>query len=54
MVVLNFRLFVVFCLIGGRYAYKDYLSDDGSEYSHESSTSLSQINSNEPPGKLLF
>lgn len=51
MLVLRLQWFVVFYLINGRYAYKEYLSDDANEYSHETATNFSQINSNEPPGK---
>lgn len=54
MVVLKFQLLVVFYLINGRYAYRDYLSDDANEYRHESNSNSSQINSNEPHGKGTF
>lgn len=51
MIALRFQLLVVFCLISGRYAYKEYLSDDANEYNHETGTNFSQINYSEPPGK---
>lgn len=51
MLALRFQLLVVFYLISGRYAYKEYLSDDANEYGHETATNYSQTNSNEPPGK---
>lgn len=51
MIGLRFQLLVVFYLINGRYAYKEYLSDDANEYNHETGTNSSQINYNEPPGK---
>lgn len=54
MVVLKFQLLVVFYIINGRFAYRDYLSDDGNEYRHESNSNTSQINTNDPPGKQLF
>lgn len=51
MIALRFQLLVVFYLINGRYAYKEYLSDDANEFNHETGTNFSQINYNEPPGK---
>lgn len=51
MIGLRFQLLVVFYLISGRYAYKEYVSDDANEYNHETDTNFSQINYNEPPGK---
>lgn len=54
MLVLKFQLLVVFHLISGRYAYKEYLSDDANKYDHEIGTNYSQINSNEPPGKSFI
>lgn len=55
MIGLRFQLVVVFyTLISGRYAYKEYLSDDANEYNHETGTNFSQINYNEPPGKCNY
>lgn len=51
LIVPRFQLLVVFYLISGRHAYREYLSDDANEYDHETTTTFSQINSNEPPGK---
>lgn len=51
MIGLRFQMLVVFYLISGRYAYKEYVSDDANEYNHETGTNFSQINYNEPPGK---
>lgn len=54
MVALKCQLFVVFYMISGRYAYRDYLSDDANEYRHESNSDSSQNNSSKPPGKQVF
>lgn len=49
MIVLKIQLLVVFYLINGRYAYKEY-----DNYDHGTRSNFSQINSNEPPGKHNF
>lgn len=45
---LTIQLFVVLYLIDGRFAYRDYLSDDASDYQQESNPNSG---SNETPGK---
>lgn len=54
MFVLKFQLIVAFCLINGRFAYREYVADDASDYVHGSSSNISHFNSNEPPGKKIF
>lgn len=54
MEMLTFQLIVVFCLINGRFAYRDYASDDAGDFGYESGSNFSQYNSNEPPGKRIF
>lgn len=51
MVVLTFQLIVVFTVVTGRYAYKEYSSDNSNEYRYDSNSNSSQINPNEAPGK---
>lgn len=45
---LTVQLFVVLFLVNGCYAYRDYSSDDASEYQQESNPNSG---SNETPGK---
>lgn len=54
MFVFKFQLIVAFCLINGRFAYKEYVADDAGDYVHGSSSNISHFNSNEPPGKKIF